>query len=340
MSLNSFSSSYPGLQLFMQHRLHEAIHIQAQNQHLDLPARHIVGVIQPMQPQIILTREIPVKLDTNHAQISYVSAIALLLEKTWSQPAAKIAQSLTESLVQTSKLNNFEAQSCPLHSIWKSFLLDANSTGWITLKLSEQGLAKWLETLIYCFQNLKKSSCQVDTWDEKPQIYLRDSTGSLRFTSRITHDRDLPRNSTDVLMAQHVHARCCSLLRLGMQEGLIRLAAFPRGRSIVEPLPWLADNGTFRCQHSSEQQLIRQICQNLDEISLGSSFSKPEKTLKQMCKLSQAFRRFHADCLIFNEIKVNNPALAQVRLGLVDLVRSLLYLLLEDGLGIAAPSEL
>jgi arginyl-tRNA synthetase len=125
-----------------------------------------------------------------------------------------------------------------------------------------------------------------------------------------------------------------------MQEGLVQLAAFPRGQSIVEPLPWLGDNAALRCQHSSEHHLIKQICQHLDEISLVSHFSEPKKTLKQLCKLSQAFRYFYASCLIFNEVKVKNPALAQVRLGLVDLVRSLLQLLLEDGLGIAAPPEL
>ena len=340
VSLNSFFSNYPGLRLLVKHRLHEAINIQAQNQHLGFPTRHIAESIHPVQPQIIHIREIPVKSDINRTQLAYVSAIALLLEKSWSQPAAEIAQKLTESLVQTSKLSDFEAQFPPLQSVWKSFLFDANSTGWITLKLSDQGLAKWLEILIYFFQGFKNSSHQMNDWDENSQIYLRDSTASLHPIRKITHNRDFFRNSTDVLLAQHAHARCCSLLRLGMQAGLIQLAAFPRGRSIVEPLPWLGENASLRFQHSSEHQLIRQICQNLDEISLVNDFSEPERTLKQVSRLSQAFRRFYADCLIFNEVKVNNPALAQVRLGLVDLVRSLLHLLLEDGLGIPAPPEL
>ncbi len=340
MSLNPFSSNYPGLQLLVKRRLHEAVNIQAQNQHFGLPTWHVSEAIHSIQPQIIHTREIPVKLDINRTPLTYVSAIALLLEKSWSRPATEIAQKLTESLIQTTGLSDFEAQFSPLQSVWKSFLLDSNSTGWITFKLSDQGWAKWLEILICFFQSLKNPSDQMDDWDKKPQFYLCDSTGSPSPISKNTHDRNLFRNSTDILLAQHAHARCCSLLRLGMQAGLVQLAAFPRGRSIVDPLPWLGENASLRYHHSSEQQLIRQICQNLDEISLVSNFSEPERTLKQVGRLSQAFRRFYADCLIFNEVKVNNPALAQVRLGLVDLVRSLLHLLLEDGLGIQAPSEL
>ena len=340
MSSNSFFSSYPGLRLFVKYLLQEAVNIEAQNQHLGLSVHSTVDSIYQVQPQIILTREIPVKLDTNRTQISYVSAIALLLEKAWGKPAPEIAQKLTESLAQTIESNDFEAQFSPLQSVWKNFSFDANSAGWITLKLSDQGIAKWLETLIYFFQNLTNSSDQMNNWDENSQIHLRDSTALRPSFSRITHCRDISRNSTDVLLAQHAHARCCSLLRLGMQEGLIQLAVFSRGQSIVEPLPWLEETASLRCDHLSEHQLIRQICQNLDEVSLVSNFSESKRTLKQVVKLSQAFCRFYADCLIFNEIKVNNPALAQVRLGLVDLVRSLLHLLLEDGLGIPAPPEL
>ncbi|MBW4513656.1 MAG: hypothetical protein KME11_00345 [Timaviella obliquedivisa GSE-PSE-MK23-08B] len=340
MSLNIFSSSYPGLQLFVKHRLHESINIQAQNQHLDLPRNLVLESIRSAQSRIVLAREIPVKLAINQTQISYVSAIAFLLEKSWGQPATEIAQKLTESLLQASNLRNFEELPSPLRSVWKSFSFDTNSTGWITLKLSDQGLAKWLEILIYFFQNLKDSSYEINNWDETSRIHLRDSTVTLSPLSGITYNKDLFRNSTDVLLAQHAHARCCSLLRMGMQQGLIQLAAFPRGQSIVEPVPWLGEAALLRCHHSSEHQLIRQICQNLDEISLISSFSDPQRTLKQLSKLSQAFHRFYADCLIFNKVEVNNLALAQVRLGIVDLVRSLLHLLLEDGLGILAPPEL
>ena len=340
MSLNIFCSSYPGLRLLVKHLLHEAVNIQAQNQHFNSSEPPIFTPIYRGQPQIRPIGEIPVKLDANHTQITYVSAIALLLEKSWSLPAAEIAQKLIGSLIQTTQSTDSEPQFSSLQSVWQNFSFDANSAGWITLKISDQGLAKWLETLISFLQNLTNLPDQMSIWHENPQIFLCDSTASHSSFSRITQGRDLLCNSTEILLAQHSHARCCSLLRLGMQERLIQLTAFPRGSGIRESLPWLAENASLRSQHPSEQYLMRQICQTLDEMSVVSNFSEPKKTLKQAGKLSQAFCRFYADCLIFNEVKVNNPALAQVRLGLVDLVRSLLHLLLEDGLGISAPPEL
>lgn len=340
MSLNISSSNYPGLRLLVKHWLHEAVNIQAQNQYLDLPEYPILSSIYRVQPQVLSISEIPVKLDINHTEIIYVSAIAPFLEKPWGQSASKIAQRLIESLLWTTTSNKVEARFSFCHSCRRNFSLEANSSGWITFKISEQGLSQWLETLFSFFQNLTNSSDETRDWHENSQIHLRDSTALCPSLSRITHIKDIPRNSTEIWLAQHAHARCCSLLRLGRQDGLIHLEAFPRGQSIIDPLPWLGENVSLRCQHSSEQQLIKQICQNLDEISCLSYFSDPGRTLKQIDKLSQAFRCFYADCLIFNEVKVNNLALAQVRLGLVDLVRSLLQLLLEDGLGIPAPSEL
>jgi arginyl-tRNA synthetase len=347
VNLDSFSSTYPGLRLLVKHLIHEAVNIEAQNQDVNGSVRPILDAIHRAQPQIITTREIPVKLDVNSTQISYVSAIALFLEKSWNQPATEIAQKLTAALVQTAKSNNFEAQFPSFQLVWKSFSFEANSAGWITLKLADQGLAKWLEILIYLFQDLKNLPQdlrnlpnETNNGETNPPIYLRSSTDLPYSISRITHDKYIPRNSTDILLAQHVHARCCSLLRLGMQEDLIQLSVFSRGQSIVDPLPWLREDASLRCQHPSERQLMRQICQSVDEISLVSNFSEPERTLKQARGLSQAFCRFYADCLIFSEVKVTNPALSQVRLGLIDVVRSLLHLLLEDGLGILAPSEL
>ena len=340
MSLNIFYSSYPGLGLLVKHWLHKAVNIQAQNQHFDASEPRIFTPIYQVQPESFPISEISVKLDANHTQVSYVSAIALLLERSWSLPTPEIAQSLIERLIQTTQIIDFDTQFSFSQLVWKNFSFDANSAGLITLKISDQGLAKWLDILIFFLQNLKNLLDQRNSWHENPQIHLRDSTASDLSFSRITHGKDLPCNSTELLLAQHSHARCCSLLRLGMQEGLVQLTTFPRGSGIGEPLPWLTENASLRSQHPSERHLIRQICQTIDEISSVNYFSEPKKALKQAGKLGQAFSRFYADCLIFNEVRVDDPALAQVRLGLVDLVRSLLHLLLEDGLGVSAPPEL
>ena len=139
MSLNIFCSSYPGLRLLVKHLLHEAVNIQAQNQHFNSSEPPTFTPIYRGQPQIPPIGEIPVKLDANHTQITYVSAIALLLEKSWRQPAPEIAQKLIGSLIQTTQSTDSEPQFSSLQSVWQNFSFDANSAGWITLKISDQG---------------------------------------------------------------------------------------------------------------------------------------------------------------------------------------------------------
>jgi arginyl-tRNA synthetase len=322
----------------MQHRLHEVLNIQAQNWQIKSFSSPTIEAIHRVNTEIPLISEIPVKLDANRTPLSYVSAIALLLEKPWSKPAPEIAESLVEKLIQTNNASSDENSSSPLQTTWQSCLFEANSSGWITLEIPHKGLGRWLEFLIYFFQNLGNSSDRMNDLEENTGFYLRDLTDPPDLIRNSTHPVYSPRNSTDLFFAQHAHARCCSLLRLGRQENLIQLGDFSTGESIIIPLSWLDETQALRCCHPSEQQLILQICQGLDEMAEGV-FSNPGKTLKRSHKLSQAFCRFYQDCQIFGEGKVNQP-LAQVRLGLVDVTRSLLYLLLEKGLGVTAPQEL
>jgi DALR anticodon binding domain len=323
----------------MQHRLHEVLNIQAQNWQIESFSRPTIEAIHRVNTQIPLISEIPMKLDANRTPVSYVSAIALLLEKPWGKPAPEIAESLTEKLTQASEASPSKNRPFPLPIIGQSYFIEANSSGWITLKVSNQGLGKWLEFLIYFFQNLPNSPDRMNDLEENTRFYLRDLTDPPNSIRNSTYARYPDRNSTDLFFAQHAHARCCSLLRLGRQENLIQLGSFPRGESIIAPLPWLDENAVLRCRHPAEQQLILQICQSLDEMT-QDIFSSPEKTLKRLVGLSQAFCRFYGDCLIFDETKVNQLPIAQVRLGLVDVTRSILKLFLEDGLDSLAPREL
>jgi DALR anticodon binding domain len=325
VNLDYSSSTNPALRTLVLHRLHQVLHIQAQNWCIEAPTRPTVEAIHQFQPQISLLRHIPIKFVKNQTQVSYVSAIALSLEKPWQKPAPKIAQSLVKSLTQLPKEGDFAPQSHPHESIWNCFLFESNSAGLIIFKLSDQGLAKWLQFLM----DLTQESGNAPPWRSKSggnsQNFLRDLTDSSHSIRNCTDLKSLPRNSTDLFQAQHAHARCCSLLRLGMEAKLLQT---------LSALPWIDSNGLIRCRHASERQLIEQICQIWDRII----FSEPDETIKLIRGLSQSFERFYRDCTIFGEVKMNDPALAQVRLGLVAGVRSLLQLLLES-LDIAVPTE-
>jgi DALR anticodon binding domain len=339
VSLNNFSPTYPGLRLLMQHRLHQVLHIQAQNWQIKSFSSPTTEAIHRDNTQMPLISEIPMKLDANRTPVFYVSAIALLLERSWAKPATEIAQSLVEKLIQTTNGSSRESSSLPLQTIWQNCSFEANSSGWITLEINNKGLEKWLELLSYFFQNLGNSPDRMNDLEENTGFSLRDLTDSFNSIRNSTDTVYSARNSTDLFFVQHAHARCCALLHLGQQENLIQPGNFSSSQNIATPLFWLDETQALRCQHPSEQQLILQICRSLDELAQGI-FSSPEKTLRRSHELSQAFCRFYRDCLIFGEVKANQPALAQVRLGLVDVTRSLLRLFLEEGLGVTAPREL
>jgi arginyl-tRNA synthetase len=337
VNLDYSSSTYPALRKLVTHRLHQVLHIQAQNWCIESSLRPTVEAIHQLQPDLPLLRDIPIKFVKNQTHISYVSAIALLLEKSWQKPALKIAQSLVETLVQTTQEQNFTSPYHGGEPVWKHFLFEANSSGWLTLKLSDLGLAEWLQSLIYLAQKFEDSPKWMTFWTGNSQNLLRDSTDSPYFIRNPTDQKFLPRNSTDLFLAQHAHGRCCSLIRLGKQTEIIDEATFG-----VEPLSWLLSDRSIRGWHRSEWELIEQICQSCDRTT-AQRFplisSEPDKTVKLMRGLSQAFERFYRDCSIFGEVRMNDPALAQVRLGLVAVVRSLLQVLLDD-LGEVAPTEL
>jgi hypothetical protein len=174
VNLDYSSSINPALRTLVLHRLHQVLHIQAQNWCIEAPARPTVEAIHQFQPQIPLLRDIPIKFVKNQTQISYVSAIALFLEKPWQKPAPKIAQSLVESLTQTTKEGGFAPQIHPNESIWNCFSFESNSAGWITFKLSDQGLAEWLQFLIELADESGNSPQWMRKRERNSQTFLRD----------------------------------------------------------------------------------------------------------------------------------------------------------------------
>nr|WP_242022405.1 DALR anticodon-binding domain-containing protein [Trichocoleus sp. FACHB-90] len=134
---------------------------------------------------------------------------------------------------------------------------------------------------------------------------------------------------------QYAHARCCSLLRLGEREGLIRLGV--PALTVVEPdvIPWLNED-SIRLVYPAERALIAQVLGLLDELD---GWGQPD-WVKLAIALSQTWESFYSECRIFGEVKTQTPHLAQARLGLVAATRSILRSLLQNRLFILAPVEL
>jgi DALR anticodon binding domain len=317
----------------MMRRLHQVLHIQAQNWRIESSDSLTTTAIDPDSPQIPPLRDIPIRLVTNQTEIFYVSAIALQLSKPWQKPASQIAQSLVETLVQTVEEKDLHLPDPSIKSVWKQVFCEANASGWLILRLTDQGVAEWLQSLLYLFNKFTYSPERVNLGRENLSIVLSNPTDGFCPIRESTELKYLSRNSTDLFQAQYIHARCCSLLNLGIETRILE----PSWQFEPAVLPWLDAKGTLRCRHPGEWRLIEQICQSWDQISLING--QPAQTVKLIQELSQAFHDFYGNCLIFGEVRMNEKALAQVRLGLVAVVRSLLHTLLNQ-LDIVAPTEL
>lgn len=130
-----------------------------------------------------------------------------------------------------------------------------------------------------------------------------------------------PRN---VFPIQYVHARCCSILRLAEQEGLITL----KSPNWFATAPILA--------HPAELNLIDRLLQVTD----AKASSQPQDWFKLATFLSEAAIELHRLCPIWDKTDPNFPELARARLGLISLTQYFLKSLLQDRMGVVAISEL
>ncbi len=192
--------------------------------------------------------------------------------------------------------------------ILPELIVTATPKGWIDLQLSDRDLAAWLQQ-----------------WLAIPQEI-----------SDITQPSPIQINPFPI---QYACARCCSLLRLGHQEGLMQLSD-PDLKVLnwqviaPSPIPWLSHHEppNLILIHPQEQRLIASLLQTLDEFN--------SLTPAGCLQIATAFDGFHRYCRIWGEIKAIAPQLSQARLGLVAVTQTILKLLLQQRLNAFVPTEL
>lgn len=340
---------YPALRLILVNRLQKIANSYEKTLYSVEPSSLPEARSEPIQSNQSVLVAIPLNRIQKENQICYVSAFALRLAKLWQQPALDIANYIAGTLNQEKLFPNFRAD--PLFSdVWQNCSIYVAPPGWIYLELDKDSVAAWLQIVI----NLSpySSVSGVDT-----TVHTPHATVNLPRLDRLEH-----RDSIRMFEGLHSYARCTSLLRLAEQAGFIRLNSCSDraevGWRIVNPfpLPWLQEDGNLRCKRSTEQHLITQLIDVMDELgpalsmqgdcsaSQSSHFRKTQLNKAQLTRmtqsLSQAFQAFYSDCRIFNEIQTTDRPLAQVRCGLVLITRTLLRYLIQSGWGIEPPSEL
>ncbi len=246
-------------------------------------------------------RKVPLYQGGYNQKILYISSVAIGISKSQNSPVMEIAEVIAGHLSQNSD-NLFKVKVVP--------------PGEIYIELIDSTLAAWLQNLIVA----KKTG---DWGNNLVHYQLPTSLSSFR-----------------VFTIQYAHARCCSLLRLGHQEGLIELdRTSTEGFMSVKSIPWLNDEQKLFLNHADEIFLLYQLVKAVDNLVCADSSSciNWEKVGEN---LSQAFEKFWCNCRIWGEVKIHSPQLAQARLGLLIATQLVLRSVLEHKLGIVAAIEL
>lgn len=185
-------------------------------------------------------------------------------------------------------------------------------SGWLNFYLDSSAMANWLE----------RSRCWL---------------AAIELPATVQYP--LCQTSKNLFPVQYIYARCCSLLRLGARENLITLHRDWHSANclIAEPeaISWLNRNNRLYLNKEAEYQILHQL------LIVADAWQKKTNVdwFKIAWKLSRATAIFQANCRFLGNPK-REPQKAIARLGLLDLVRSWLYLILQVKLKIASPMEL
>lgn len=274
-------------------------------------------------------QDIPLNRIQSRLQVEYVSALALKLAQHQDQSASNLAQQIVAHLNHSVAVDQSDQVS---DRIWRNIAISVGNPGWIHLRLTDPGLAEWLQYLI----SAPLRSREPISREQKRML------NDTRISTEIGH---LNQNSPQLFAVLHSHARCWAVLQMAKRENLVSLepAEDDRGLSIVQAVSWLTAEQKLRCQQNQEWLLIGQISDALDylaEASPHASTSNSQVALKVTIRLSEAFQAFYAACRIWGEVSRYDRPLAQVRLGLVLITQRVLRCLLEQQLNLPAPIEL
>ncbi len=242
--------------------------------------------------------------------IVYSCSIAFVLAPYFLLSAQVIAENLLR--LSVFEQNNFVSES------YLELKVEIINSGWINFYL-DRDLASWLEESLVLF---KKRQINRDYPLITPENY------------------QLEQNTADLFSIQYVHARCCSLLRLGAREKLIALKDenFSHvGWQLEKPqtISWLDEKQNLWFIQEAEYSLLRQLLMVSDAFA-----SKSNDWLKLAFNLAKTVEVFLAECRFLGLVKRETPQKAIARLGLIAMAQYWLQRILLEKLKVAAPTSL
>lgn len=253
------------------------------------------------------------------SQYQYVSAIAYRLAAKLPLTPLQVCQKLQlPQSLPVSTVDCLEIDVC------------CDDSGYIYFKLTPQAIATWLNHL----HNLPR--------DFRPRLCPE--------TALVAPDA---RASS---IAIYAHARCCSVLTLARNEGLVSLSdtwqittpdwlsCIPKqhAHDLSHAKNRLRAQPMLIFEQGVEEQLIHALMDVLD--GTWSAYADDRLKISQFQRfvldLARCWLEFHRHCRIFGALQRQNPRLAIARCGLTAICRRYLQILLEDCLGVTAPTEL
>ena len=238
--------------------------------------------------------------------IGYECPVGLSLATTLQQPPAIIVKRIG-NLLTSKQQNNYEDLKFELST-------EILATGWINFYLNPQFTASWLNRLLCLSRTMATSSQQLETTDSS-----------------------LDRRQAGLFSLQYLHARCCSLLALGMRENSIILDPVGDRLKYPESIAWLDKQQNLWLSEPAEYDLLRQLL-IVTDAWVGDNGDR--QWTKLALNLSKATTAFLADCRFLGEVKAQYPQMAIARLGLIALVQFWLKQILIEKFGIAAPKSM
>ncbi len=219
--------------------------------------------------------------------ITYRCAIAFQLSPHSSLSPLTLADTIFNTLQQP--LEKAGGLLKKQENISLSFTITLLAPGWLDFTLCDRSLSIWL------------------------QSWPRFSYPGKKFTPK-------SRNLDNLWCLEYTHARCCSLLRLGEQEGLIQLKN-KQFKPYIWSLSTLPEITWFNLElNQFEPSLISQIITTVDRLV---NESNPNE-IKLALALSETFLTFERHCRIFGDISGQKHQLSQARLVLVAITQILL----------------
>ncbi len=132
----------------------------------------------------------------------------------------------------------------------------------------------------------------------------------------------------NLFFCQYIHARCCSLRRLG--ENTKQFTATDQAIS------WLSTENELIITDPQEWALLRQWIHLSDRLSQASE----GEILKLMTHLCESFWQFERYCRIFSDIRQEKKQISRIRLKMVAYTELILHGLLTQCLQVDAPTAL